>query len=252
MNALTFKPVAFAVLVLVVVVGAGTTAGAVIIYHDSFSRTGALNGSTPDITRNSDSWVATDGTTDGSVYSMPSSNFWAVLPFAAAGKDIYTLSVDASPQNDNTYNWLSLGFMNDLDQTKAKQGPWMLVRANGDIQAFGGPAISNLVYDGLGGNPGQFNNLQVVLDTTHAAWTSTFYVNGAQVGSTFTYASNPAIVGVHLQNYSISGSYDNFSLTSEVPEPTTLALWSGLGAMWLVIAWRRGKRRGVGVAAEPQ
>jgi len=28
-----------------------------------------------------------------------------------------------------------------------------------------------------------------------------------------------------------------------VPEPTTLVLWSGLGAMWLIAAWRRRKRQ---------
>jgi hypothetical protein len=229
-------------LVVVVAVWGFGQAEAAIVYYDSFSRTGDLNGSTPDITWNTNAWVATAGTTDASVCGVPSSNFWATLPFTPIGYYVYTLSVDAAPQNGNPDSWLSLGFMNDMDQTKAQQSPWMLVRGDGKIGAFGGPtAIVNFVYNGPGGNPGEYNNLRMVLDTTHAAWTSAFYVNGTQVGSTSTYASNPTIVGVHLQNGDISGSYDNFSLTSAaVPEPSSIVVMGGLFATFGIAAlWRR-------------
>jgi len=42
-------------------------------------------------------------------------------------------------------------------------------------------------------------------------------------------------------------SYDvgfRVASSSPVPEPSTLVLWSGLGAMGLIAAWRRRKRAG--------
>jgi hypothetical protein len=216
------------------------------LYYDSFNRTGNLNGSTPDTTWNSDTWVASSGSTDGSMCSVPASNFFAYLPFVPTGSDIYTLSADASLQNGTTGLWLGLGFLTDLNQGASwynYSSPWILLRDNGKLQAFAGLGISNIVYNddsgGQGGNPGQPNHLQVVLDTTQTEWTSKFYVNGVQLGSSFTYASHPAVVGVGIGNFISSGSFDNFSLSSPVPEPSTLALFGAGGIGLAAYAWRR-------------
>ena len=56
----------------------------------------------------------------------------------------------------------------------------------------------------------------------------------------FAINDNGQIVGV---GYNPSGYEHAFLLTPPtVPEPSTLLIWSGLGAMGLIATWRRRKR----------
>ena len=68
------------------------------------------------------------------------------------------------------------------------------------------------------------NDVLVQLDTTAAQWTAAMFQGDTQIGSTYTYATNPTInwVGFVSEGAS-SGTVSAFELTV-VPEPSTWAL----------------------------
>ena len=68
----------------------------------------------------------------------------------------------------------------------------------------------------------------ITLDTTGANWTTSYFYNGIQKGSTYTWATPPAINGVGIVSYNNTGtsigSFSNFSLTAyQASAPTSPA-----------------------------
>jgi len=119
---------------------------------------------------------------------------------------------------------------------------------------FGGYAgISN----GLTAGAGQGQWLWVFgTDATYAGLAGHLIDNGQWARYEFPFVWSRSLIGggnsdvlhIMLEDYVSSGGtasdayFDNVELSSAVPEPTTLLVWSGLGAMGLVMAWRRRKR----------
>ena len=84
-------------------------------------------------------------------------------------------------------------------------------------------------YPGVGsvGNNGS-GTYMIRLDTTGANWMTSYFYNGIQKGSTYTWATPPAINGVGIVSYNNTGtsigSFSNFSLTAyQASAPTSPA-----------------------------
>jgi hypothetical protein len=77
------------------------------------------------------------------------------------------------------------------------------------------------------------NDILIRLDTTADQWTTSMYQGGTQMGSTFTYTTNPTITRVGFVSEGTAvGSVSAFQLTA-VPEPTA-ALLGTLGMLALL------------------
>jgi len=75
------------------------------------------------------------------------------------------------------------------------------------------------------------------LDTTLANWTTSIYQGGTQIGSTYTYTTNPTITRVGFVSEGSGGQVNAFQLTA-VPEPSTYAMVLG-GLLNLSLIRRR-------------
>jgi hypothetical protein len=219
-----------------------------IVYQDSFSRTGALNGSTPSpVDTSNATWIAFNQLfTDGSEIAVTNANPSggnhnnAFLPLTPKAGHIYTLSADIKGTSGGVW-WLAVGFARhallstDFYNTNIAVG-WILQRAdNSQVQAFLGPGAQNLLANITeNGDTSVFNTYKVVLDTTtgNAAngWTITFFQNGTQFEQS-VYSSNPSIAYASVSADGSTGYYRNFSLTDYAPEyrPVINSVSSGGG-----------------------
>jgi hypothetical protein len=108
------------------------------------------------------------------------------------------------------------------------------------------PAAGNPIWSGFSNPVGTFLDVEttypsvgsvgdngsgtymITLDTTGANWTTSYFYNGIQKGSTYTWATPPAINGVGIISYNNTGtsigSFSNFSLTAyQASAPTSPA-----------------------------
>jgi hypothetical protein len=79
------------------------------------------------------------------------------------------------------------------------------------------PSVGSVGNNGSG-------TYMIRLDTTAANWKTSYFFNGVQKGSTYTWTTNPAIGGVAIISYdntgTSTGSFDNFELKSLLPTIT--------------------------------
>ena len=155
--------------------------------------TGALLANGIDTTTSGDSWL---------------------LPFTPLPGYLYTLTASLTFTN-YPGNWIGLGFaQNDPVNLpvgygrfadSGDSGPtgynWLiLTESSGSVAYFTGPvANSPSIYSGTGftGGP-QTLTVEVILNTSNTLWTETAYVNGVQMGNTYTNVNNPPIGAVGL------------------------------------------------------
>jgi hypothetical protein len=83
------------------------------------------------------------------------------------------------------------------------------------------PSVGSVGNNGSG-------TYMITLDTTGANWTTSYFFNGIQKGSTYTWVTPPAINGVGIISYNNTGtsigSFSNFSLTAyQASAPTSPA-----------------------------
>lgn len=258
---------------------------ATIIYHDNFDGSSGLtflNGSAPDVDNNggSNTWLAFGNATnvngykeDGTLASgSVSQGAW--LPFTPVSGNIYTLSVSLTgvgPQSANTA-WYGFGFAKSLPadpqtgQNRFLEGntigrAWMLFRATtpqgtafnqsqrGDATTGAGPAGTAQPW--AAGSPanGGDVNMQIVLDTSPAVWTATYYASRpsdplamVSTGALPLLAQNIGAIGFARTTNStgsLSGKITNFDLSVDpVPEPASSMLLA-LGMTAFGIAARR-------------
>jgi len=247
-------------LILACVAGLGKTCHATTI-TDPLTGSGDLNNSSPGIDdyNGADKWQATPAhfTRTGSGTTIPASpgtNDIASLAFVPAAGTVYSLSTTFNfGVAGSAGDWLFIAFLgarNNQDLFSGGAGgtntaPFALIRTSalnagdpaGAVYAFAGPAVTNQFAFSAGTGTGT-HTLTLQLDTTGAAWKTSFFEDGLQVGSTFTYSTNPTLTAVSFGNYqSAAGAATNFSLTS-VPEPASLLL-CGLGMASLLLVSRR-------------
>ncbi len=198
-------------------------------YTETFAGTGALNGNTTETGAatwgSSTGWIRNNGVATKSA----AGDAHALLPFVPQAGNIYTLSLEIDPTNSpGSADWFALGFTNQLATntalyTQAFLFPsigqsWMLVRANG---ADGGTlsAFSSALANGIIGSPtvsanGTYDTITVILDTRNSNWVSSYYFNGASMG-THIHAGSLTIQSAGISSYGNAvGNIRNFRLTS--------------------------------------
>jgi hypothetical protein len=145
---------------------------------------------------------------------------------AGAGAD----SLAFTPQNGFVYN------LTATINVTAANGSWIgvgFLESNGTYGFFGSQTTPTALRDtgwqiwppGFNStNLTTSNDVLVQLDTTAAQWTAAMFQGDTQIGSTYTYATNPTInwVGFVAEGPAV-GSVSAFELTV-VPEPSTWAL----------------------------
>ncbi len=207
-----------------------------VVISDSFDRTGNLSGSSPDV--GTGTWIvptmADVPDTDGSVLNMSEDGGGTKrlnLDFDFVAGRIYTLTVDMNVEDGAGTGWLAAGFTTDTSLytlTDSSVLSWMHIRseetANSDGVAFGGYATGNATHYELDtwSNDASF---KIVLDTSVAEWTTTYYVDD-QLVKTFDWGETPAIEGVFVSGSDgVGGTVDNLLLVDDViPEPATISL----------------------------
>jgi hypothetical protein len=233
--------------------GSGTTLhGTAPTLANSFA--GGSSSATWNVLSNSaTAFVHTDGT-------IGANQNTALLSFTPTSGYVYTLtatlSFTAAPNS-----WVALGFaghnpaqntgsakLTDTGATGPDGFNWLIANDSGTSteQYFSGGGTANTIGNAnLLSGIGTFT-LTIDLDTTGPKWAISSFINGTQLGTNFTYSSNPTIAGVGLgQNSLSSGSsgvkWDTLELTaSPVPEPSPLAL-TGVGVAMLVLLRRKNQ-----------
>jgi hypothetical protein len=151
------------------------------------------------------------------VSSAGASGNWLGLAYATTGLNTHSVSgASSAPSNDNPFGLL-------------------ITKGSNVVQDFGGVGTANGSTGGTA-TAGQFNNFDVILDTTGAAWKMSWLINGSPAGS-YTYTSNPSIGLVLVGANKLNGAVSDFSLTA-TPEPASLGLLSA-GAVGLLARRRR-------------
>jgi hypothetical protein len=200
---------------------------AAYFYADSFSRVGALNGTSPDLTNVPVATWTAEATfaTDGSKLVFPTTAPQGYLPFTPQWGHVYVLSAEINGTNPSS-EWQALGF---AETAQINSGGFfvgstgfILVRANhaegySFINGLGNPQ-SFPIFNPTG--PGKFS---LVLDTTtgdqnaNTGWTLRCVQDGVIVTTT-VYAANPTVRFVGLGgSASAAGLFDNFSLSDSAP-----------------------------------
>jgi len=83
------------------------------------------------------------------------------------------------------------------------------------------------------------NDVLIRLDTTASQWTAAFFQGGTQIGTTYTYATNPTINRVGFVSDGSGGTVSAFQLTA-IPEPSAYSLViGGVMSLLLVRRWRK-------------
>lgn len=218
---------------------AAVSASAATIYSETFSDTGALDGSTPDVTSGGATWTASEWQENGSTATIAtndsnSNDDSAFLAFTPTAGKIYTLSATMTvPTGGGTGGWVGLGFADTNTTTGSfwanDAAAWFLYRPDTNVDTFLGPGTNGSLDEGNHAGSADFD---IVLNTEGASWTAEWFINGGSV-RTATFGTNPTInyVGFGRENGNTS-AIDNFSLTA-VPEPSA-ALLGGLGMLALL------------------
>jgi hypothetical protein len=206
----------------------GSTGRAQMIYSNNFALGGATNisGSAPTVATNFAGGISSAAWNDALGYNNTGSmlangtnsttlgDSWT-LPFAPQNGYVYTLTGSLT-FTGNPGGWVGLGFAEYAPVNSSGRFAdsyvngydWMiLTESSGNVQYFSGaransPAIYN-ANNTFTANTPQTISVQVILNTTGSAWTITAYVNGVQMGSTFSYAGNPPLGGVGITQQAI-------------------------------------------------
>lgn len=225
------------------------TSQAEIVLSEDFSggSTAPLNGTAEDAS--GVLWQAAAGYgIDGSITGGRSP---ALLGFQAVNGFVYTASATIDVQGTDIF---SMGFAESYDPVRfhnqAGLGGWafMLTDENGQT-SYGRYGNGDRLFDGENEATGNGEvTLDIVMDTTDAIWTASYYVNGNVFteGVELTGLSEGMInyVGFATVSTSVSGDSKlvNFSLNAvSVPEPSSMAVLAVLSIGGTLTVRRRSK-----------
>jgi hypothetical protein len=212
----------------------GSKASATTIYSQTFTGgAGTLAGTTS--TTGGGTWTG-GNILDQNGLAVPTVgvNGAVSLPFTPSSGFVYDLTATINVTAAD--NWLGVGFLQDnaVYGFFGTQTTPTALRTPADWQLWPPGASFGLAS----------NDVLVRLDTTGAQWTTSYYQGGTQMGSTYTYPTNPTInyVGFVMEGAvtGVTGNVSAFQLTATaVPEPSTYALLVAGGVGSLLMFRRR-------------
>jgi hypothetical protein len=193
------------------------------LYNDSFTRTGPLNGTQPDVADEiSATWMAdwTFSCTGAEVLNTSLNANVAALPFVPQTGHVYVLSCDMNEGGQTS--WAALGFASGESTAYNSNNYAPYLTALGDhtsstgIQMWWSSASSQTAqpYDYSGSIPTTY---QIVLDTRSEPWQASFAEDGVVLYPATPFSPDPSIGSVFIANYQTGGAvFDNFELTDNV------------------------------------
>lgn len=231
------------------VCGLGSAAQAAIIYQDSFTGSGEINGVAPTTTTGGATWTAASGMSmDGSGTLTFNGERNAYLPFTPVAGNVYTLTATL----DNTASRASFGFatVNFASPTTASYwhtinspSPWVALGTGDDALYFltgtGWSGATEVVKPA----PVGASTMSIVLDTKTDVntWSATFWLGPTQIGAAKTFSAGSwtqNAVGFGSMGSSGESGFQamDFEL-SVIPEPATFAVM--LSALAAAVIRRR-------------
>ncbi len=254
---------------------AGTAWASTIIYQDNFSGSSStpLNSAAPTTDNGpSTTWTANtyavwsdSGYTNYTLDQSGKTRDSAYLGFTPISGQIYTLSATLTITSVDTSNgasndFLDIGFPGNIQAGTNSLGgtstlntgwdwpasisnvyasPWVLLRGSGGGSYITGPETNGSGSLSSTAAIGQANNIAIILNTGASAWTYQVFDNATAVSPVVTFATNPTMTAIGLQNAGVIGTVSNFELiSSPVPEPATLGLVA-IGGLGLLLLKRR-------------
>jgi len=214
-----------------------------VLFQDTFSGTGSLNGSSPNITQPGITWVAAAGYNANGTYSTTDQSQTAYLAYSFQSGNVYTFTADL-----NTTSSSLIMFIGSTSTNLFAMGNSIGFRLddgadpNASLHTFpNGAGVTN--WDPARGTVTDGRTAQIVLNTTAAQWTVSFNYGGTDYG-TFNYSpsASPTVIGFGAGLFGGgTGSIDNLTLTvGAVPEPASAGLLGSVGVV-LLISRRRKK-----------
>lgn len=227
------------------------SSSAATYYQDDFSGTAGspLNGTAPDVRPGTQTWSANSfftltGTPSANV-AADNSGRGAYLPFVPQNGFLYDLRVTVKFAAEiNQSRSLQLGFL-EFEPAGATGrvvatgdgGPAFFLRNNGTYQARydgGLPSAASMPEGSISPTlVDEPHTMRLTLDTSGTAWVMRAYFDGIEVGTAFTYATNPTnilAVGISANasnSVGATGEFTNFILTADaIPEPSAAFLLS--------------------------
>jgi hypothetical protein len=225
MNKLT-KYLNAAVLGVLILIGGTNKASAAVIYSQTFNGgPGGLATTTPTTgagTWTGDNIISRNGELAGGWGAVS-------LAFTPTSGLLYELTATISDQYWGS--WIGVGFLetNTTYGFLGTQNTPTALRTETGWQIWPQAGSASLLS----------NDVLIRLDTTASQWTAAIFQGGTQIGSTFTYATNPTITRVGFVSDGSGGTVSAFQLTS-IPEPSAYSLFiGGVMSLLLIRRWRK-------------
>ena len=203
-----------AVLGALIVIEGTSKASAAVIYSQTFNGgPGGLATTTPTTgagTWTGDNIISRNGELDGGWGAIS-------LAFTPTSGLLYELTATISSQYWGS--WIGVGFLPDNSLYGWSPNNPVVLRTE---TGWGTPpqaGIASMLS----------NDVLIRLDTTASQWTAAFFQGGTQIGTTYTYATNPTINRVGFVSDGSGGTVSAFSLTTVSNSPT-FATWATTNA----------------------
>lgn len=164
-------------------------------------------------------WTVLDSSSTNYLYqngTIGTGKNTSLLPFTPEDGYVYTLTASVTVPTMTSGNWISMGFAEynpplntapdpRFNTSYVNGNPWTYL-----TEGSGGDYFFPLIGTSIGNaqlmpSPGTYT-VQLVLDTTGAQWQSSEFVNGTQVGTTYTYSPNPTITAVGVGQTTLNSS----------------------------------------------
>ncbi len=204
----------------------GSIGKAQIIYSNAFNGgTAGINRFMPQVSTNaagatsSAHWNAVSNSATSFLHqngTIGTTLATSLLPFTPENGYVYTLTASVTVPTMTAGKWISMGFAQNnpllntasdprFGSTFVNGNPWTYL-TEGSGGDFFYPLISTTTGNSnLMSAPGTYT-VQLKLDTTGSQWKASEFVNGTQVGTTYTYSSNPTITAIGLGQTTLTSS----------------------------------------------
>jgi hypothetical protein len=162
------------------------------------------------VSNSATSYIYADGTVGTSLNSV-------LLPFTPESGYVYTLTASVTVPTMTAGKWITMGFSayNPASNTASDPrfgstyvngNPWTYL-----TEGSGGCVFWPIRTVNEGGNPNLMPTpgtytVQLKLDTTGANWIASEFVDGTQMGTNYTYSSNPTISAVGIGQTTLNSS----------------------------------------------